>query len=115
MIKIDTSKQGYRSKYKRTTFFSEAGFKRWVKKNAKYVLKFVDSGQDCLVWTLDEHGEVLDANLQTMVWNSMVVDLSSLEVGKPMKTINLKNKESEQSDFVIETVIEYKEQDGTSN
>jgi len=113
-MKIDTSLQKITPEYREVKFKDEQSFKDWLKRKAKYVVKFVDNGQDCLEWVLDECGEVLNANLQAFVWNGKIVDLGRLKIGSGVVCIDiekysglLKHKRTEY-DFVVSAIIKLK-------
>ena len=102
---IDTSKQGFAVKYKNKKFKTQSGFKRWLNKNGKYIISFVDKGQDCLEWVIDEQGEVLHANIQSGVWNGHIVNLKTIKVGKEIGVFDTPNERTKFYDFVIRSII----------
>lgn len=73
------------SQYKDKKFKSKKAFETWLKKIAKYHIRFEDKGQDFLEWWLDERGEILHSTpFQASVWNGTMVDIYSLEIGKKL-------------------------------
>jgi photosystem II stability/assembly factor-like uncharacterized protein len=77
-------------KYKNKRFKGRDSFDKWLKRTTKYTLHFEDKGQDFLTWYVDERGEVLHSDLQTLVWNGKMLDLESLK--KNTKPIFLNNE-----------------------
>lgn len=105
--KIDEKKQKYKSAYRDLKFKSKKHFQVWLNKITKYEISFVDKGQDCLKWFLDEGGEVLNSNLQSSVWNGELVDLFSLEAGKGIEIMDVENQRNEVLDFIVEKIKIY--------
>lgn len=105
--KIDEKKQKYKSAYRDLKFKSKKHFQVWLNKIMKYEISFVDKGQDCLKWFLDEGGEVLNSNLQSSVWNGELVDLFSLKVGKGIEIMDVENQRNEVLDFIVEKIKIY--------
>lgn len=105
-MKIDNTKQGYKILYKNKKFKTEKGFENWLNKVGKYIISFVDKGQDCLEWVIDERGEVIDANLQAGVWNGHIVDLSRLKVGKEIGVFDFARQSTKFYDFVVRSITD---------
>ncbi len=102
---IDISKQGYTVENKNKKFKTKSGFERWLDKNGKYIIEFVDKGQDCLEWVIDERGEVLHANLQSGIWNGRIVDLETLKVNKKIGVFDVANECTKFYGFVIRNIV----------
>lgn len=80
--------QAYHPKYRDLKFKNETEFGRWLSATAAYKITFKDEGQDCLVWYIDKHGEVLHAEpFQSGIWSGMCVDLSALKVGENVSVV----------------------------
>ena len=103
-MKIDISKQGFKQRLKNKKFKTEQGFEKWLNKNVKYIISFVDNRQDCLKWFVDERGEVLHANLQAKIWNGSIIDLSVLKVGKEIGVFDKHGKNSKFYDFIVKDI-----------
>ncbi len=71
-----------KAKYKNKKFSSKKVFEQWLEKLTKYILHFEDKGQDFLTWYVDERGEVLHSDLQSVVWNGKMLDIESLRKNK---------------------------------
>lgn len=105
-MKIDISKQGFKSLYKNKTFKTMDGFEKWLNRKGKYIISFVDKGQDCLEWVIDERGEVLHSNIQAGVWNGKIVDLRSLKKRKNIGVFNFPRQCTQFYDFIVRSIIE---------
>ncbi len=96
--------QKYYPEYKDLTFKSEKEFYNWLKEKAARKIHFKDYGQDCLYWWIDEGGEVIHSDLQSAIWNGMIVDLSRLEVGKNIGVMETEKQQTRFYDFVVEKI-----------
>lgn len=104
---MNSSKQKYKTKYRNKRFKTQAGFERWLNKERRYIITFRDKGQDCLEWVIDEGGEVLHANLQSSVWNGMLVDLDSVKVGKNIGVLCApREMATKYYDFVVSSITD---------
>lgn len=70
------------SKYRDIKFKNDNDFNAWLNKTAKQIIWFKDEGQDLIAIWIDEHGEILHANLQTQFWNGKFVNLNTLKTGE---------------------------------
>jgi hypothetical protein len=102
-MKIDPSLQATSPLYKDEKFNSKEQFEEWLNKLAKYSIKFVDNMQDCLEWTIDERGEVLNSDMQGFVWIGKMVSLADIEVGREICVID-ESGEKTRYDFVVEQI-----------
>lgn len=105
MTTIDESKQKYFSKFKTKKFKNQKEFTKWLKETAKYKIKFKDNGQDCLEWWIDEGGEVLHANLQSRVWNGMIVSFFDLIIGEQIGVMDTANEQTKIYNFIVKKII----------
>lgn len=104
-MKIDLSKQKYRSQYKDKKFKTERGFLKWLNGLSAAIIEFKQNGQDCTMWQIDEGGEVLHSDMQGSVWIGMIVDLSHLKVGKEIGVMDVPNQQTKFYDFVVTRII----------
>lgn len=109
MTKLNSSKQKFEAEYRDKKFKSQAAFTRWIRRVGKYIISFKDNGQDCLEWVIDEGGEVLHANLQSRIWNGMLVEISSLKVGKKIQVLDVENQCNKTYDFVVRSITDTSE------
>lgn len=105
-MKIDTSKQGYKVLYKNKKFKTNKGLEQWLNKIGKYIISFVDKGQDCLEWVIDVRGEVIHANLQAGVWNGRIVDLARLKVGKEVGVFDFARQSTKFYTFKVRSITD---------
>jgi hypothetical protein len=103
-MKIDASKQGFIAKHKDKKFKTNRGFINWLNRLAKYRIIFIDKGQDCMEWAIDEHGEVLHSYMQSSVWNGMMVDLEWLKIGKNIGVMNVEKQCTQFYNFIIKKI-----------
>lgn len=68
--------------YRDLRFKNEAKFKEWLKTIPHKTIAFKDNGQDLLSIKVADSGEIIDASMQSFVWNGMFVKMDALEVGK---------------------------------
>lgn len=102
--------QKYYPEFRNKKFKSKTTFEKWLDKKGRYAIHFKDKGQDCMSWIIDSGGEVLHSELQSFVWNGMVVDLSKLKVGKKISVLDSdKNfgKGNIVYDFVVKSINKY--------
>ena len=105
---IDESKQKYKAEYKYKKFKTESGFKKWLKKTARYEILFQDNGQDCLNWIIDEGGEILHSNLQSSIWNGKIVSFFDLMIGKPSGTLVVEEETTQFYNFIVKRIKQLK-------
>ena len=98
---MNEENQKYKAEFKKLKFKSKKEFE----KTATYKIKFEDKGQDCLEWWIDDGGEVLHANLQTKIWNGMIVDLFELLIGEEIGVMDTENQQTKFYDFVVEEIV----------
>jgi len=101
---IDIKKQKYSPEYKDKKFKSKLAFEKWLKKLTTYKISFIDEGQGCLEWFIDKGGEVLHSDLQSSIWNGMIVDLYNLKVGKEIGVIDVENQQTKFYDFKVKQI-----------
>ncbi len=104
-MKIDEQKQKYKAEYKDLKFKSKQEFDKWLVEKTKYEIEFVDNGQDCLKWFIDNGGEVLHSEKQSSIWNGELVDLYSLRVGKNIEIMEVEKQANRVLDFVVKTKV----------
>jgi hypothetical protein len=85
---IDNQNQCDHQIYKNKKFKSIEEFNAWIKNIGDYNIYFKDNGQDCQRWTIDKRGEVLDADMQSSVWNGSIVSLKDLKTNKGILILN---------------------------
>jgi len=89
--------------HKDLQFASEAAFKRWLKKTTKYIITFIDNGQDLRkIWVAD-NGEIIHCNQQAWVWNGDFVDISKAKKGQSVLFYTYQKRWTEMG-FIIENV-----------
>lgn len=69
-------------KYKNKGFKNQEEFDNWLKLKTEIKIVFEDDGQDFLEWFIDTNGEVLHSDLQSVVWNGKMVDLTKIKIGE---------------------------------
>jgi hypothetical protein len=97
-------KQKLKHEYRDLKFKSDNEFKEWLLSKTKKIIEFVDEGQDCLRWYIDEGGEVLHSLYQAWCWNGGIVKLNSLRRNKEIRMIN-EDGETFSYDFIVENII----------
>jgi len=109
---MDNTKQKFGAEFKNKRFKGSKcreNFVKWLTKMSKYKIEFVDNGQDCTGWWIDEGGEVLHAVLQSSIWNGKIVDLKRLKVGKEIGVISApREMKTIFYDFIVKSIKKLK-------
>lgn len=96
----------YAPRYKELRLPTMADFNKWLIETATKNIYFKDNGQDLINIQVDDRGEILYANLQQGVWHGKFIDMTKVEVGKPIR-MRLSDK-WHTMDFIIEEIIPVK-------
>ena len=96
--------QKYKQEFKNKKFKNEKEFNKWLEEKEYALIEFVDKGQDCIRWHIDEGGEVIHSVWQSRIWNGSIVNLSKLKEKKHIYCF-LPNKVETSYDFIVKKVI----------
>ena len=88
-------------KFRNLKFEKEELFQDWLSQHEFMKIEFADKGQDLLSITIDEEGEVIDANAQESVWLGCFVDTTKIRSGKGIYMQSNFSSEFVQYDFII--------------
>ena len=99
--------QKYYPEHKDKKFKDSNLFEVWLKQTAVKKIYFQDNGQDCLIWWIDNGGEVLYSQpFQASIWNGKIVDLQWLSIGREIGLINAEKMQTDLYDFIIDKIEE---------
>lgn len=69
------------AEYKDLKFKTIEEFEGWLAEKTKYIVTFENGGQDFSKWWIDGGGEILHSDLQGRVWDSCIVDTTTIKKG----------------------------------
>jgi len=93
------------AQFKELTFKTDKEWKQWLEENTHKRIQFKDNGQDLMVINVSETGEIIDCNMQSMIWNGRFVNLKKIEPDKAIRLWNpISGGKWKTYDFIIESV-----------
>lgn len=92
------------SQFKEIRFKTEADFKEWLEKTTFKKIFLKDKGQDLMKLWISESGEILNANMQSLIWNGRFVNLETLAKNTNLCFWNKDKSEWDVMDFEIGVV-----------
>ena len=92
------------SKFKEITFKTEADFNEWLEKTTFKKIFLKDKGQDLMKLWISESGEILNANMQSSIWNGRFVNLETLAKNTNLCLWNKDKSEWDVMNFEIRLV-----------
>lgn len=70
---------------KHLKFKTREEFEQWLNEHTAYVIQFEDHGQDVQFWWVDTRGEVLHSDMQSRIWNGLMVDIDTIRHGSLLR------------------------------
>lgn len=92
------------SQFKEITFKSEKEFNEWLEKTTHKKIFLKDKGQDLMKLWVSESGEILNANMQSSIWNGRFVNMETLDKNTNLCLWNNQTSEWDVMNFEVGVV-----------
>ncbi len=93
------------SQYRHLKFKGKKELEEWIKTKAHRAIFFAGD-QDLQKIIVDSNGEILDANLQSEIWDGRFINLTTLTTDKPIQMWNTEKQEWQTMErLVVEEII----------
>ena len=93
-----------KSQFKEITFKTEREFNEWLEKTTHKKIFLKDKGQDLMKLWVAKSGEILNANMQSSIWNGRFVYMETLSKNTNLCLWNNQTSEWDVMNFEVGAV-----------